>query len=229
MKLAAEEGTRSEAKQKNAWPFAQGDRPSKIVCVGKNWEEHAKELGSSVPDEPILFLKPPSALIASGETIRLPAGVGRVDHEVELGVVIGRRAQRVKESEALDVVRGWCLALDVTARDVQSAAKQQGRPWTVAKGHDTFCPVSDILIVDAVDPGDARLVLKVNEDVRQDGSTRDMVWPVETLLSFISGIMTLEPGDLVLTGTPPGVGPLRPGDQVTGELDGKGLLDLGVE
>ncbi len=215
---------RGEPEGQATWPLAALDRPTKIVCIGKNWAEHAKELGSSVPKEPILFLKPPSALIGSGEPIRLPAGVGRVDHEVELGVVVGRRMTRVTEDDALDHVRGWCLALDVTARDMQAVAKQKGRPWAVAKGYDTFCPVSALLGKDRVDPSNAELLLKVNGEVRQQGTTQDMVWSVAQLLAHVSSIMTLEPGDLVLTGTPSGVGPLQAGDRVEASLDHVDLL-----
>lgn len=182
-----------------------------------------------MPKEPILFLKPPSSLVPSGEAVRLPDGVGRVDHEVELGVVVGKRLEGAPQEDALDGVRGWCLALDVTARDLQSSAKDKGRPWAVAKGYDTFCPVSHLLAKDAVDPADARLGLTVNDEPRQDGSTRDMVWNVAHLLAYITSIMTLEPGDLVLTGTPAGVGPLKPGDRVVGTLNGEALLALDVE
>jgi acylpyruvate hydrolase len=210
------------------WFLGTG-RPSKIVCVGKNWEAHAKELGSQVPEAPLLFLKPPSALTGDGTSIRLPAGAGRVDHEVELGVVIGKRLRNVQEADALEGVRGWCLALDVTARDQQSKAKKAGHPWTMAKGHDTFCPVSPVLGKDEVDPADARLVLSVNGELRQDGTTKDMVWSVPALLAYISRIMTLEPGDLVLTGTPQGVGPLAPADTLEGSLNGQTLLRIRVE
>lgn len=227
--MTSNRGSGKEDSVHETWPFAPDDRPSKIICVGRNWAAHAKEMDAAVPKEPILFLKPSSALIASGGTIRLPRGVGRVDHEVELGVVVGNRLNNMSKEAVMEGIRGWCLALDVTARDHQATAKKQGRPWTVAKGYDTFCPVSALVARDSVDPDDARLVLKVNDEVRQDGSTKDMVWTVAELLSYISSVMTLEPGDLVLTGTPAGVGPLEPGDRVEGRLNDGWLLYLDVQ
>lgn len=209
-----------EETREAAWPFSPTDRPTKIVCVGRNWAEHARELGHRIPDEPILFLKPPSALLGDGDAIRLPAGVGRVDHEVELGVVIGARLRDAGAEQVEDGVRGWCLALDLTARELQQRAKKAGRPWCVAKGYDGFCPVSAVVPRDALDPAAASLRLDVDGTTRQDGNTRDMLWSVPVLLAHISTIMTLEPGDLVLTGTPPGVGPLAPGQRVEAWLDG---------
>ena len=190
-------------------------RPSKIVCVGRNYVAHARELGNEVPERPLLFLKPPSALIASGEPIVLPAQSARVEHEGEIAVVIGRRARHVAEAEALAVVAGYAALNDVTARDLQRSDGQ----WTRAKGFDTFCPVGPVGGADA-DWRELEVVCRVNGEVRQRGRGADMVFGVPALIAYISAIMTLEPGDLVATGTPEGVGPLRPGDVVDVEVVG---------
>lgn len=212
----------------SAWPFAPGDRPSKIVCVGRNYAAHAGELGNVVPDDPILFLKPPSSLLPSGAPIRLPPGIGAVHHEVELGVVIGRRLSGETAAATPSAIRGWCLGIDLTARDLQAQAKKSGRPWTMAKGYDTFCPCSHELPATGLDPRHARLELSVDDELRQSGDTGAMVWSVPDLLAYISTIMTLEPGDLVLTGTPEGVGPIEVGQTVTASLDGTRLLQHDV-
>lgn len=212
------------AESARSWPFDPQDRPTKIVCVGKNYALHAKEMGSDVPRHPILFLKPPSALIPDGADIRIPTEAGEVHHEVELGVIVGERLSRASIEEAPRAIGGWCLAIDVTAREMQAAAKQKGHPWAVAKGFDTFCPVSRPLPATAVDPRTATIELDVSGEPRQAARTGDMVWSVPELLSYISSIMTLEPGDLVLTGSPEGVGPLVPGDTVEARLDHEVLL-----
>lgn len=190
-------------------------RPSKIVCVGRNYVAHARELGNDVPERPLLFLKPPSALLASGEPIVLPAQSARVEHEGEIAVVIGRRARHVAEAEALAVVAGYAALNDVTARDLQRSDGQ----WTRAKGFDTFCPVGNVGGADA-DWRELEVVCRVNGEVRQRGRGADMVFGVPALIAYISAIMTLEPGDLIATGTPEGVGPLRPGDVVDVEVAG---------
>ena len=189
--------------------------PTKIVCVGRNYREHAKELGNEVPREPLLFLKPPSALLASGAPIVLPAASQRVEFEGEIGIVVGRRLRRAAEGEAREAVRGVVAANDVTARDLQRSDGQ----WTRAKGFDSFCPVGTEAPLDgALDA--LEIVTRVNGAERQRGSAREMVFAVPALLAYISGIMTLEPGDLVLTGTPAGVGPLAAGDEVEVEVVG---------
>ncbi len=218
------QGSAAAAVMGSEWPFGAADRPSKIVCVGRNYAAHAQELGNVVPSRPILFLKPPSSLVPDGAAIEIPRGIGEVHHEVELGVVMGARARDIPADRALDAVAGWCLAVDVTARDLQQEAKAKGEPWLVAKGYDTFCPVSTRLEKSEVDPSAARLSLSVNGTKRQDGTTRDMLWNVLRLVAYISSVMTLAPGDLILTGTPPGVGPLHPGDRVEAALDGRTLL-----
>lgn len=183
--------------------------PTKVVCVGRNYRAHAKELGHEVPSEPLLFLKPPSAVIASGEAIVRPRESARVEHEGELAVVIGRRMRRVPASEALAHVLGYTVANDVTARDLQRKDVQ----FTRAKGFDTFCPLGREIVTEGV--GDETTVtVTVNGAVRQHGRVGDMVFSIATLLAYISDVMTLEPGDVVLTGTPEGVGPLVSGDRV---------------
>lgn len=190
-------------------------RPGKIVCVGRNYAAHARELGNEVPERPLLFFKPPSAVIADGEAIELPAASSRVEHEAEIAVVIGRRARRVTEADALAHVAGITVANDVTARDLQKTDGQ----WARAKGFDTFCPVG--LVVTKAIPWDTlEIIGRVNGEVRQHGHVRDMLFPIPFLVSYISHVMTLEPGDLVLTGTPEGVGPLVPGDIVEVEIPG---------
>lgn len=196
--------------------------PSKIVCVGRNYAAHARELGNAVPDKPLLFLKPPSSIIYHGEPIRLPGASSKVEHEAEIGVVLGRKLQRAGEDEARAAVRGIACANDVTARDLQKSDAQ----WTRAKGFDTFCPVGPrIMAVDgAFDLTGLEISCRVNGEQRQHGFARDMAFGIPMLLAYISQIMTLEPGDLVLTGTPEGVGPLNDGDVVEVEIPGVGVL-----
>lgn len=193
--------------------------PSKIVCVGRNYAEHAKELGNETPAEPILFLKPPSALLAPGGTIARPAASHRVDFEGELAIVIGRTAKDVRAGEWRDFVRGFACANDVTARDLQKKDIQ----FTRGKGFDTFCPIGPC-IEDDLDVSDLRLTTRVNGETRQDGRTSQMIFPPGLLLEFITGIMTLVPGDVILTGTPAGVGSLAAGDRVEVEIEGIGVL-----
>lgn len=194
--------------------------PTKIVCVGRNYRAHAQELGNQVPAEPLLFFKPPSSLLAPGGTVRLPPESTRVEHEAELAVVIGTRGRRIAPERALAHVFGYTIACDVTARDLQ---KKDGQ-WTRAKGFDTFCPLGPEVVTD-VDPAALGVRLTVNGSVRQDGNTRDMVFDVAALVAYVSAAMTLEPGDLILTGTPEGVGPLADGDRVEIEIDGLGTLE----
>ena len=189
--------------------------PSKIVCVGRNYAAHAKELGNEVPKQPLLFLKPPSSLVSGGEPIRLPAVSNRVEYEGEIGVVVGRRLRRVSSSEARAAIVSLCAANDVTARDLQKSDVQ----FTRAKGFDSFCPVGEPGPV-TDDLATLRVRTLVNGEVRQDGSAADMVFDIAELVAYISGVMTLEAGDLVLTGTPEGVGTLSPGDVVEVEIAG---------
>jgi 2-keto-4-pentenoate hydratase/2-oxohepta-3-ene-1,7-dioic acid hydratase in catechol pathway len=190
-------------------------RPGKIVCVGRNYVAHARELGNEVPERPLLFLKPPSAVVAHGDPIELPPESGQVEYEGEIGVVVGRHLRRASADEARAAVRGVAALNDVTARDLQRTDGQ----WTRAKGFDTFCPVG----AEAPAPADLAaltVVTRVNGEERQRGSARDMAFDIATLLAYISGVMTLEPGDVVATGTPAGVGPLAAGDVVEVEVVG---------
>ena len=195
--------------------------PTKIVCVGVNYAEHARESPTigRVPEEPILFLKPPSSLIGHGAAIRLPAGVGRVDHEAEIALVVGRRLTRADRSEARDGIAGVTALNDVSARVLQKRDVQ----FTRAKGFDSFCPVGPAVAL-GLDPDDLLVAARVNGVTRQSARARDMVVSPDALLAFVSQVMTLEPGDLVSTGTPAGVGPLEPGDWVEIEVEGVGIL-----
>ncbi|MFN7145398.1 MAG: fumarylacetoacetate hydrolase family protein [Myxococcota bacterium] len=197
--------------------------PSKIVGIGSNYRAHAAEMGKPVPAEPKIFLKPPSAVVGPGERIEIPPRTTRVDHEAELAVVIGRRCRRVSAADAMDFVFGYTNLNDVTARDFQRADGVFAR----AKGFDGFCPVGPA-VVTGLDPRDLRVRCLVNGEVRQDGSTADMVFDVPTLIAYVSSVMTLEPGDLIATGTPAGVGPLVAGDRVTVEVEGVGALTNAV-
>lgn len=189
--------------------------PTKIVCVGRNYAAHAKELGNEVPSEPLLFLKPPSSLLGPLGAIALPPESQRVEHEAELGVVIGRRCRAVTPEEALDHVFGYTCLGDITARDLQKKDVQ----FTRAKGFDTFCPVGPWIETE-LDPAALRVRALVNGAPRQDGETAQMIWGVPALVAYISRVMTLEPGDVIATGTPEGVGPLVAGDELVIEIEG---------
>lgn len=199
-------------------------QPSKIVCVGRNYVEHAKELGNEVPKVPLIFLKPQSSIIASGEAILLPPQSAQVEHEAELVIVIGKRGRHITTEEARKHILGYTVGNDVTARDLQKTDGQ----WTRAKGFDTFCAFGPWIDTD-FDPSDAVVTCRVNGQMRQMASTRDMVFSVPTLVAYISSVMTLEPGDLIFTGTPAGVGPLKPGDRVDVEIDGLGGISNPVK
>ena len=196
-------------------------RPSKIVCVGRNYVAHAAEMGNEVPSEPLLFFKPPSSILPPREPILIPSGVGRVDFEGEIGVLIGRRAAKVKEEDAWDFVEGVLPVNDVTARDLQRRDNQWGR----AKGFDTFCPMGPLTPLSEVDLGSLSVVTRLNGEERQRGRMDQMAFSIPFLISHISRIMTLEPGDLLATGTPEGVGPVTPGDKVEVELPGLAVLE----
>ena len=190
-------------------------RPSKIVCIGRNYADHARELGNDVPVEPLFFLKPPSSLIGDGDVIRLPAMSERVEYEGEIAVVVGRTLRNVGEDEAAEGIRAVVALNDVTARDLQRKDSQ----WTRAKGFDTFCAVGTPA-EGRFDIGALELVTRVNGEERQRAHGRDMVFSIPFLLSYVSRIMTLEPGDLLASGTPAGVGPLSSGDRVEVEIVG---------
>ena len=193
--------------------------PSKILCIGRNYAEHAREHNVDVPKVPLIFLKPPSALLDPGGTIILPPQSAQVEHEAELVAVIGKRGRDIGAEEAKDYIFGYTVGLDITARDLQKADGQ----WTRGKGFDTFCPLGP-WIDTGFDPSDAILTCKVNGQPRQMASTRDMVFSVNQIIAYISSVMTLEPGDILFTGTPSGVGPLKDGDRVEAEIEDLGVL-----
>jgi 2-keto-4-pentenoate hydratase/2-oxohepta-3-ene-1,7-dioic acid hydratase in catechol pathway len=203
--------------------------PSKILCIGRNYREHATELGNEVPKEPLLFLKPPSSLLAPNGIVRMPSLSKRVDYEGELGIVIGRRCRNLGPDEDVrPYIRGYTIVNDVTARDLQKSDGQ----WTRGKGFDTFCPVGPI-VSDEIDPcgfGEQvglplTLTTHLNGELKQQGTTSDLIFPIAHLLRYITAAMTLEPGDLIPTGTPAGVGSVSPGDRIQVEIDGLGVLE----
>jgi 2-keto-4-pentenoate hydratase/2-oxohepta-3-ene-1,7-dioic acid hydratase in catechol pathway len=198
--------------------------PSKIICVGRNYKDHAAELGNEVPKEPLLFFKPPSSLLAPKGTVRIPAISTRVDYEGELGIVIGRRCYKIGPDEDVrPYIRGYVIVNDVTARDIQKSDGQ----FTRGKGFDTFCPVGPI-VSDEIDPAGGQpvtVITRLNGTVKQQGSTRDFIFPIADLLRYITQVMTLEPGDLIPTGTPAGVGAVKPGDRIQVEIDSLGILE----
>ncbi|KAB7504503.1 Acylpyruvase FAHD1, mitochondrial [Armadillidium nasatum] len=197
---------------KNLQNFTQWGR--KIVAVGRNYRDHCAELGNPIPKSPLLFMKPPSSyLIEEAGPILIPRGCNDIHHEVELGVVIGSKCQDVSEKEVLNHVAGYALTLDMTARDFQNEAKAKGNPWAMAKCFDTALPVSRFIALNEIpDPGNVELWCKVNGEERQRGTTSDMIFSISHLISYISKYFTLDEGDLVLTGTPAGVGPVKEGD-----------------
>lgn len=201
-------------------------RPSKILCVGRNYAEHAAELGNEVPAEPLIFMKPPSALIGSGAAIVLPALSERVDYEGELAVVIGKRCRHVAEADAMGVIAGYTILNDITARDLQ---KKDGQ-WARAKGFDTFAPCGPVVVpADQLDPRDLAIKTIVNGEVRQAGRTSQFIFSIPRVIAYLSRAMTLEAGDVISTGTPSGVGPLKPGDTVEVWVEGIGSLINTVE
>jgi 2-keto-4-pentenoate hydratase/2-oxohepta-3-ene-1,7-dioic acid hydratase in catechol pathway len=191
----------------------------KLICLSRTYKKHAQEMKSDVTEDPLFFLKPASAVIFNGESIIIPEMSKCLHHEVELGVVIGERCKNVSQKEALDYVLGYLIALDITARDIQSEAKKKGWPWDIAKGFDTFAPISDVVLKENVpDPNNLDISLKVNGKLRQSSNTSNMIYSVERIIEFVSQIMTLEPGDLIMTGTPEGVGKIVAGDIVEADL-----------
>ena len=198
--------------------------PSKILCVGRNYRDHATELGNEAPKEPLLFLKPPSSLLAPNGIIRMPALSQRVDYEGELAIVIGARCRNLGPSDdPRPYIRGYTIVNDVTARDIQKSDGQ----WTRGKGFDTFCPAGPI-VSDEIDPAAGsplHLTTRLNGEIKQHGTTADFIFPIAHLIRYITATMTLEPGDLIPTGTPAGVGPVQPGDRIRVEIDGLGVLE----
>ena len=201
--------------------------PHRILAIGRNYSEHAKELGSEVPDEPIVFQKASTSVVASGEPVVLPQGAGRVDYEGELAVVIGTGGRNIAEAEALSHVAGYTLINDVTARDVQRRAIGKSLPWFLSKSYDTFGPLGPCIVTpdEIADPQNLTLTLSVNGEVKQDANTSEMIFSLPTLIAYLSTQLALHPGDVIATGTPPGVGPLRPGDLVEVRIPEIGTLE----
>jgi len=187
----------------------------KVLCIGRNYAKHAAEMNTSVPKQPVVFLKPSTAIIRAPKSILLPQLSSNVHHEVELVAMIGRTGRNIPVEISLEYVTAYAIGLDMTARDLQSEAKKKGNPWSICKGFDTFAPLGDLIPSDKVgDPQEVTMTLKVNDVVRQDGHTKDMIFSVAQLISYCSRIFTLERGDLLYTGTPEGVGPVEKGDQL---------------
>jgi len=205
-------------------------KPGKLLCIGRNYAKHAAEMKSSIPTQPMVFLKPSTALIAAGGTIILPPHSADVHHEVELVVAIGKDGKNIAEADALDHISGYAVGLDMTARDIQAKAKQKGHPWSVAKGFDTFAPLGAFVPAsDVADPQTLSIQLTVNGEVRQAGETADMIFSVAHLIAFCSTIFTLEAGDLIYTGTPEGVGPVVDGDVLVASINGLPALEVNVQ
>jgi len=201
----------------------------KIVCIGRNYAEHIKELGNAIPDKPVIFMKPASAIVPSGGTIRIPAYSSDCHHEIELAVLIGSTASRVSPETALDHVTGYGVAIDLTLRDVQSAQKDKGLPWEIAKAFDTSCPLSPFVAAGRItDPQNLRLRLSVNGTLRQDGCTGNMMRSVAELVAVTSSYFTLEAGDILLTGTPAGVSKIVSGDLLEATIEQVGTLTVTV-
>lgn len=206
----------------------------KVLCIGRNYADHATELGNAIPKQPLFFLKPPSSALLPGKgPILRPLGT-KLHYELELACIVGQRLSNLSAPPSLDAISGYLLALDLTARNVQNEAKSKGLPWTVAKGFDTFLPISEYVSTESLpDPHDAHLELIINGAVRQSDSTSLMLFQIPQILQFVSTVMTLEPGDIILTGTPKGVGEIKPGDELKGTLrntqrDVVATLEVGV-
>lgn len=201
--------------------FSNGENRivNNIFCIGRNYAKHAQELNNAVPDEPVVFLKPNSSIIHDGQDIHLPSRSSDVHHEVELVLAIGKDGSNIHEDDATSYIDGIAVGIDVTARDIQSKAKEAGKPWSIAKGFDTFAPVSSFLTPpDNIDYGNLKISLNVNKSQRQRGYTKDLLFPVPFLISYLSSIFTLQKGDLIFTGTPEGVAQINPGDELEAVL-----------
>src|SRR5512138_1435742 len=201
----------------------------KILCIGRNYVDHIKELGNETPAAPVIFMKPATSVIGTGDEIVIPPYSNNCHHEAELALLIGTGGKNIPDDQALSHLAGYGVAIDLTLRDVQDDLKKKGLPWEIAKGFDTACPLSDFVPAGTIsDPQQLQIRLTVNGTLRQDGSTALMIHTVRQIISHISSIFTLEPGDIILTGTPAGVGPLVPGDRVCAEIAGVGSLTVTV-
>jgi 2-keto-4-pentenoate hydratase/2-oxohepta-3-ene-1,7-dioic acid hydratase in catechol pathway len=203
-------------------------KPGSVYCIGRNYAEHAKELNNPVPKSPIVFMKPPSSLIGDSETILIPHGSSKVHHEAELVIAIGKTGKNINRSQAFEYIAGYAIGIDVTARDIQDELKSSGKPWLLAKGLDSFAPLGNFIRPNAIeDPSHVTIQLWVNDELRQHGNTRDMIFPIDDLIARLSTYFTLQPGDLIYTGTPEGVGPMVDGDSVRASLN-NGLSTISV-
>ncbi len=201
----------------------------KILCIGRNYAEHIRELGNETPEAPVIFIKPATSVIGEGEEIFIPAYSRECHHEAELALLIGKEGKNITVERAMEHIAGYGVAIDLTLRDVQAELKKKGLPWEIAKGFDTACPLSAFVAASQVkDPQNLQIRLKVNGVTKQDGATTLMIHRIPEIVSYMSGIFTLEPGDVILTGTPAGVGPIAPGDQVVAEIPGIGRLTVSV-
>lgn len=212
--------------QHHDWQGALLDYPvGKVVCVGSNYAKHIKEMGSATPTEPVLFIKPATALCDIRQPLSIPQGLGAVHHEVELAILIGSTLRQASEKHVAGAIAGYGIALDLTLRDLQAAYKKAGQPWEKAKAFDNSCPISGFIPGSAFDedPQDVELMLKVNGEVRQQGSTSDMIHPILPLIAYMSQFFTLREGDIVITGTPEGVGPMASGDRLELSLGKRGV------
>ena len=202
----------------------------KLVCLARTYKKHAEEMDSDIPKEPLMFLKPASSVIFNGDTIKIPEMSKCIHHEVELGVIIGKKCKNVLKNKAMNYILGYLVALDITARDLQTELKKKGWPWGIAKGFDTFAPISDVVLKENVpNPQNLDISLKVNNEVKQSSNTGFMIFSIGEIIEFISKVMTLEPGDLIMTGTPEGVGEIVAGDILEARLGNICSLKVYVE
>lgn len=193
--------------------------PSKVVCIGLNYVDHAKEVNLEIPKEPLIFLKPNTTVIATGDDVIYPEQTNHVEYEAELGIVIGKKTKNIEKEEAKEAIFGYTIANDVTARDLQFSDGQ----WTRGKSFDTFCPIGPGIVRD-IDPSNLNITLHVNDELKQNSNTKNLIFDVEYIVSYVSKVMTLLPGDVIITGTPYGVGPVEPGDEMVVRIDGLGEL-----
>jgi 5-carboxymethyl-2-hydroxymuconate isomerase len=201
----------------------------KILCIGRNYSEHIKELGNATPEAPVIFIKPASSVVGDGGAIVIPPYSNDCHHEAELALLIGRRGKDIPVDRAMEHIAGYGVGIDLTLRDVQGELKKKGLPWEIAKGFDTSCPLSDFVVASGVaDPQNLRIRLTVNGGIRQDGNTSGMIHRIPSIISHMSGIFTLDPGDVILTGTPAGVGRIVPGDHLVAEIPGVATLRVSV-
>ena len=201
----------------------------KILCIGRNYVDHIKELGNEPPSAPVIFMKPASSVIGDGGLVIIPAYSDNCHHEAELAILIGKRAKSIASAEAISCIAGYGVAIDLTLRDVQDDLKKKGLPWDIAKGFDTACPLSSFVPAAKIpDPQDLTIRMTVNGELRQNGNTSLMIHSAVEIISYLSGIFTLEPGDVILTGTPAGVGRVIAGDRLCAEIPGAGKIEVSV-